>query len=235
MARRLRSALPTTADDLLALYVGIGPNAVNGAPSPPTEHKFRAYQHTIEAFIRSKAPHLMRVLRPYEGLVAIRRRFAKTIRNVLVHTPYITLERIYWAARSMLDTNGRSVILNGIPDLYTGLRMLRTFETRPFGHMARPCEQETQRTLIYHAHTGHCMNVFIFLMKLLGPSNVHVMDIRGPPGMDRIVQHLMVNWQLSRSQVKDLHTRLKLVQGVYRPMDVPVLSGPEPRFFEGAF
>tara|TARA_Y100000389_G_C17316946_1_gene440981 strand:- start:374 stop:778 length:405 start_codon:yes stop_codon:yes gene_type:complete len=124
---------------------------------------------------------------------------------------------------------------HNIIDVYTGLRMLRTFKKRTgVTKTYTPCIVEEQKNIIYHAHTFHTLATLVFLRFLLGKNKIKYIDIRGPPsstpsskGMTSIgIKKLLTEVENGNVVPSHYHEVTNTMN-----FNVPTVSGKETEYF----
>ncbi len=188
---------PLTENEYLALYMGIGPESNNWKPNSKLKQKYKDNYMKFREFVEKSGEYgkpgsaaFENFFLPYKTVADLkitRSRFRKTIEAVINQHPNITEAKIEEAARKVLSISRYvyKTAKHNINDIYTGLRMLRTFKKRTVGASKdadNPCiDQGEQKYIIYHAHTYHTIAALIFIRLLLGEDQIIFRDVRGPP------------------------------------------------------
>ncbi len=235
---------PLNENEYLALYMGIGPESNNWKPNSKLKHKYKDNYMKFREFVEETGEYGKQGSAAFENflfsyktvadLKITRSRFRKTIEAVINQHPNITEAKIEKAARKVLSISRYvyKTAKHNINDIYTGLRMLRTFKKRTEGASKdtyNPCIEQEQKNIIYHAHTFHTIAALIFIRLLLGGDKIIYRDVKGPPPSRTSIGIMKLLEDLENYGFLELNH----VKGVTYTMnyDVETVSGPEIAYF----
>ena len=153
-----------TDEVIIALYFGIGPAAKNGNPNKKSEKIIKKFIKKVEDEYDNVGKQIS-----YQELNKIRKKSRKTLTKFMKEFK-ISEVKLYMTMKKSLAWSNRpgkgNFSIEAVNDIYSFMRMFRTFDESKRGNKFKPCSQDDQTNIVYISHFGHAAGIWLLLKEI---------------------------------------------------------------------